>query len=49
MNEYSFILRRYEREINFSDIESTEVWRRGQDSNLQALSRGSFQDYCLTN
>jgi hypothetical protein len=25
------------------------IWRRGQDSNLQALSRGSFQDYCLTN
>ena len=24
-------------------------WRRGQDSNLQAVSRGSFQDYCLTN
>jgi hypothetical protein len=24
-------------------------WRRGQDSNLQAITRGSFQDYCLTN
>jgi hypothetical protein len=24
-------------------------WRRGQDSNLQALSGGSFQDYCITN
>ena len=24
-------------------------WRREQDSNLQALTGGSFQDYCITN
>ncbi len=24
-------------------------WRRGQDSNLQALSGGGFQDRCTTN
>jgi hypothetical protein len=26
-----------------------EIWRRGQDSNLQARKGGSFQDYCITN
>ncbi len=25
------------------------MWRREQDSNLQALTGGSFQDYCITN
>ena len=25
------------------------IWRRGQDSNLQALSGGGFQDRCTTN
>ena len=24
-------------------------WRRGQDSNLQALAGGGFQDRCITN
>ena len=27
---------------------SLRVWRKGQESNLQATMRGSFQDYCLT-
>jgi hypothetical protein len=26
-----------------------EEWRRGQDSNLQALAGGGFQDRCITN
>ena len=25
------------------------IWRRRQDSNLQARKGGSFQDYCITN
>ena len=25
------------------------MWRREQDSNLQARKGGSFQDYCITN
>ena len=25
-----------------------KIWRKGQDSNLQASARGSFRDYCLT-
>ena len=29
-------------------FEMEKKWRRGQDSNLQALTRGSFQDYCLS-
>ena len=26
-----------------------DCWRRGQDSNLQALAGGGFQDRCITN
>ena len=31
------------------DLADSRKWRRGQDSNLQALAGGGFQDRCITN
>jgi hypothetical protein len=32
-----------------TQLRMKEEWRRGQDSNLQALAGGGFQDRCITN
>src|SRR5437660_10134734 len=37
--------------VRFADFDKSlkKKWRRGQDSNLQALAGGGFQDRCITN
>src|SRR5712691_4709000 len=46
------LLKNESRRGPFGDARTTLgqcFWRRGQDSNLQALSGGGFQDRCTTN
>src|SRR5690606_14880753 len=51
VNERSFNLTFFEErtEMRVYVFFVKKRWRRRQDSNLQAITRGSFQDYCLTN